>query len=124
MQCFIIGVVFRCQKPAFRVRHLAEVVFDEFGEIVRGLDLVQRPEAAWMGVFGGAAIAEGGWHVFRSGIGAFVTGDDVAVTCADGVGCGGWGFLCFAGNGFALVAESFGFQTVDLLYLVIRKTVK
>lgn len=117
MQRFVVGVIFHGQEAAFRIGHLAEVVFDEFGEVASGLDLVQGTETAWLrGGFVGTAIAEGGGHLSRSGEGAFLTGGDVGVAGVGGPGCHMRDILFFASRSFTLVAKSFGFQTVDLLF--------
>ena len=51
-------VIFLCQEAAFRVGHLAEVILDVFGEVLRRLDLVVRTaEGAAAGLF--AAITDG-----------------------------------------------------------------
>lgn len=114
MQLPVVGVVFGGQEAAFRVRHLAEVVLDELGEVPRRLDIGQGPEGGGPPVVFLACIALRGGGVgggYR-GVGALLSGGEVAGRALEG-GAGVLGF--FALFGFALVTEGFGFEAVDFL---------
>lgn len=112
----VVGVVFGGEEAAFGVCHLAEVVFDELGEVARGADVVQGAEG---GGFGGrilaACIAVGGGGGC-GGVGALLAGEEVVWgEVARGAGEGGGVLGLVALGGFALGAQGFGFEAVDFL---------
>jgi len=123
----VVGVVFGGEEAAFGVGHLAEVVFDELGEVARGADVVQGAEAG--GVGGrilAACIAVGGGvgcgcGCGCGGVGALLAGEEVVggeVAGGAGERGGVLGLLALGGlalGGFALGAQGFGFESVDFL---------
>lgn len=114
VQLPVVRVVFRGQEAALGVRHLAEVVLHELGEVARRLDVVQRAEGGRAPGVRLARIAVGGGDGGGGdgGVGALLSGADVAGWTLEG----GGGVLAFlALVGFALVTEGFGFEAVDLL---------
>lgn len=114
VQLAVVRVVLGRQEAALGVRHLAEVVFHELGEVARRLDVVQRAEGGRAPAVRLARIADGGGEVGGGdgGVGAFLSGGDVAGGTLEG----GGGVLAFGALvGFALVTEGFGFEAVDLL---------
>lgn len=83
----VVRVVLRGHESPFRVRHLGEVVFHEFGEVARRLDVVQGSETRG---FAGGACGGGGPGI------AGVGGDGRA-----GGGEGGGGAFGAGGDGVA-----------------------
>lgn len=114
----VVGVVFGGEETAFGVGHLAEVVFDELGEVARGADVVQGAEG---GGFGGRILAAciavgGGGGCGCGGVGALLAGEEVVGgEVAGGAGEGGGVLGLLALGGFALGAQGFGFESVDFL---------
>ena len=127
-------IIFHSHESTFRICHLAEIIFHEFGKVARWLDGVERAKAGGFGGIGTACIAVGGLYaVGCCGVGSFLACGEIAsaggesLRAACGVvraGCeigairgeGGWWVRCVsAGFIFALGAEGFCFQAGDFL---------
>lgn len=75
MELAVVGVVGGGEEAAFGVGHLAEVVFDELGEVAGGLDVVEGAEG---GGFGGGIAVGGGGGSGDGGVGALLAGGEGA----------------------------------------------